>query len=726
MRLLNTETYRVEEFYTRTDIPPYAILSHTWQKEEVTFQDIRNLEVAKTSAGWLKVERACLYARERTFEWIWIDTCCIDKSSSAELSEALNSMYQYYTDAEICYVYLSDASSEQDPRDATSRFRSSRWFTRGWTLQELLAPMYAVFLDTDWKEIGTRWSLRDVLSAITSVPIEIFEGRNDIDDFSIAQKMSWAAFRETARPEDEAYCLMGIFNVNMPPIYGEGSTKAFMRLQQEIIKISDDRSIFVWSSLASSDSEPRGLLARSPKEFWASGQVIMSKAELTEDKSSFSFGNNGLHIYLPLQTVPTEDPSTQNPIFLASLHCQRKDATGDDYLSIYLEKIGKQQYVRCYPDEVAVTSSSIKESTEVVVKETSLPRRTRRKHILAMDFDDSDAFKVHFELSSSIEHLIAINHFLRGRAMSEFHPGGIEKYSIYEQLQSLGENEGHTVMFNMGSCNDGGMVETVAIAPGLDHIILDNQWPILPADRILYPLKSGFLHIHLHMGSMQRRVVIGHGSAQECQNNQQLVPPSQGYVVPKIVILDTPYSTGRATFSLENAFPPNFFDRGLMISDYEGYSYVPSDASTPRLLTYRQSGEQVVQLQQFYLAVGFHDSESRESSEEVLNWVDVLFSLQHFKEKNRPEDIEGIDNIITDSTLKVEEVWKFYLDSGHWKTKQDSASAGIKYTQHEKHRLTATVYDTQDTNLQLEPRSHLLDVDLERLWWDQQSQQWEK
>ncbi|THU95434.1 HET-domain-containing protein [Dendrothele bispora CBS 962.96] len=245
MRLLNTKTFLLQEFYT--DVPPYAILSHTWGKREVTFQDMQNTDAIKTredlQAGWSKVKKACEHAHNYSFEWIWIDSCCINKESSAELSEALNSMYQYYEDAEVCYVYLSDVSGKEDPRDPSSTFRVSRWFKRGWTLQELLAPSHVVFLDKNWADLGTRQSLRDAISAITLVPVEVFEGK-DIAEFSIAQRMSWAAFRETTRPEDQAYSLMGIFGVNMPPIYGEGGPKAFMRLQQEIIKISDDRSIF--------------------------------------------------------------------------------------------------------------------------------------------------------------------------------------------------------------------------------------------------------------------------------------------------------------------------------------------------------------------------------------------------------------------------------------------------------------------------------------------------
>ncbi|KAF5368374.1 hypothetical protein D9758_002463 [Tetrapyrgos nigripes] len=260
MRLLNTETLQLHEFYS--DIPTYAILSHAWEREEVTFQDMQNPQIAERKAGYAKLRDSCAYARKYNFEWIWIDTCCINKESSAELSEAINSMHGYYGDSEVCYIYLSDASSAEDSRDVESGFRKSRWFKRGWTLQELLAPRYCVFLGKDWEEIGTRWSLRDAISELTGIPSRVFED-GDMTRYSIAQKMSWAAFRETTRPEDQAYSLMGLFGVNMPPLYGEGAVKAFMRLQQEIIKISDDRSIFVWIARIG-EKGPRGLFAKSP------------------------------------------------------------------------------------------------------------------------------------------------------------------------------------------------------------------------------------------------------------------------------------------------------------------------------------------------------------------------------------------------------------------------------------------------------------------------------
>ncbi|THU77663.1 hypothetical protein K435DRAFT_632398, partial [Dendrothele bispora CBS 962.96] len=275
MRLLNTRTLEVKEFLK--DIPIYAILSHTWEEEE----------------------NACKYVQRYKFEWIWIDTCCIDKSSSAELSEALNSMYRYYGEGRVCIAYLSDVL---DGRSMTGleQFKKSRWFERGWTLQELIAPRHMVFLDQEWNSIGTRYSMRHFVSEVTSIPVRLFEGHATSEHGGvIAQRMSWAASRRTTREEDMAYCLMGLFGVNMPPIYGEGLAKAFMRLQLEIIKFSDDQSIFAWVALEDYDRD-RGLLASSPSEFLFSGTIKRSDSKGLGEKSSFSFGNNGLRIHLHL------------------------------------------------------------------------------------------------------------------------------------------------------------------------------------------------------------------------------------------------------------------------------------------------------------------------------------------------------------------------------------------------------------------------------------------
>ncbi|KAG9235362.1 heterokaryon incompatibility protein-domain-containing protein [Amylocarpus encephaloides] len=266
MRLIHTTTYKLREFYGN-DIPPYAILSHRWETEEVTAQEIMNLDVARRRRGWEKIQGCCEKARKDGWDFCWIDSCCIDKSSSAELSEAINSMFDWYRCAQVCYAYLSDVSwKASDHWAPSSDFRLSRWFTRGWTLQELLAPHWIQFFDQEWNEIGTKSSLGDLISSITGIT-HLF----NFNDASVAQKMCWASKRESTRIEDQAYSLMGLFNVKMPPLYGEGR-HAFMRLQHEIINRTDDETIFAWKR-HSGLAEEGGMLAPSPAYFERSGLV---------------------------------------------------------------------------------------------------------------------------------------------------------------------------------------------------------------------------------------------------------------------------------------------------------------------------------------------------------------------------------------------------------------------------------------------------------------------
>lgn len=276
MRLLNTTTVLLHEA-SQVGNPKYAILSHTWNQVELSFQDLSSCDFDKLN-GYMKVKESCEKARSRN-EWIWIDTCCIDKSSSAELSESLNSMYRWYEEAETCYVYLEDFDGEEATLDALSK---CKWFHRGWTLQELLAPPKILFCNRRWTEIGTKRTLARILSTITGIPLRVLQGSPPMY-CTVAQRLSWASGRQTTRGEDIAYCLMGLFDVHMPPIYGEGLTKAFRRLQEEILRRWNDQTIFMWTPT----HEPRnfGLLASSPKPFcrhpgcfkWLNGVTDTSK-----------------------------------------------------------------------------------------------------------------------------------------------------------------------------------------------------------------------------------------------------------------------------------------------------------------------------------------------------------------------------------------------------------------------------------------------------------------
>ncbi|KAH9942154.1 HET-domain-containing protein [Epithele typhae] len=391
MWLLSTDRAELHYFSSPEDVPGgYAILSHVWSKSpeppEQTFQDIRRLH--RRRSRWKlgsnplkkaspKIRESCKLAARHGFKWLWIDTCCIDKTSSAELSEAINSMYRYYSLAEVCYAYLSDvrpvrsgksdandhdpsvlgeaasdpavypwpldtfggpfevqygAEDEWDSRSENgmttgerfrARFRGSKWHTRGWTLQELLAPELVVFLSADWDVLGTKAELADLLEQATSIPRSVLALETAVADVSVAQRMSWAARRETTRLEDEAYCLMGIFGVNMPTLYGEGR-RAFQRLQEEIMKQSPDTSLFAWGEVQQlvladdrrywqedrpRDSDSPTLFASSPSAFVGS-QVVFTPPSTRRHRNrpkwdaarhpTFSVTSHGVLASLPI------------------------------------------------------------------------------------------------------------------------------------------------------------------------------------------------------------------------------------------------------------------------------------------------------------------------------------------------------------------------------------------------------------------------------------------
>jgi hypothetical protein len=296
MRLINIEKVVLEEFFGH-QIPPYAILSHCWGKEELSFQDIAKSDKC-SKHGFAKIDLACRQAKLEGFRHAWIDTCCIDKSSSVELSEAINSMYSWYAKAAACYVYLEDVTASAIPEETFSQFEKSRWFTRGWTLQELLAPQDVHFYDKNWKSIGTKRKLCRLVSKITQIPELVLQDRMHLKSIGVAQRMSWAANRQTTRLEDIAYCLLGLFDVNIPLLYGEGE-KAFLRLQEEILRVSDDQSLFAWDSTnLTLFSSNYGFLAPSPAAFAFAGAIVPIPSVL--GVHSFSMTNKGLCICLPL------------------------------------------------------------------------------------------------------------------------------------------------------------------------------------------------------------------------------------------------------------------------------------------------------------------------------------------------------------------------------------------------------------------------------------------
>ena len=251
------------------EIPPYAILSHRWgdDEDEVSFNDLEK-GLGKTKAGYAKLLFCGKQARKDNLKYFWVDTCCIDKANHAELSEAITSMFRWYRDADRCYVHLSDVSTgvkggeqrirtrnstfprtrlprkrkaptsdedeEQPVQTWESAFRNSEWFTRGWTLQELLAPVVVEFFSREGILLGNKNTLERLIHEITQIPITAL--RNGLlSQFSDRERLQWAANRKTRKKEDKAYCLLGIFDIFMPLMYGEGDN-AFHRLQEEIAK----------------------------------------------------------------------------------------------------------------------------------------------------------------------------------------------------------------------------------------------------------------------------------------------------------------------------------------------------------------------------------------------------------------------------------------------------------------------------------------------------------
>jgi ankyrin repeat protein len=342
MRLLDTRTLKLKEFDSNK-IPQYAILSHTWRKEEITYQDIGASDVEQ-KAGYDKVKNTCSVAAACGDEYVWIDTCCIDKTNSVELSEAINSMYRWYQQAKVCYAYLADVSSDISDGSVGcigSQLSSKcRWFARGWTLQELIAPSKVIFLNHEWQQIGTKSSLQHDIFEITGIPVRILSGDDDLETASIAQRMSWAANRNTSKLEDRAYCLMGIFGIDMPLLYGEGQT-SFVRLQEEIMKVSDDYSIFAWKS---EDQNHGGLLATSPDAFEESADITVGRNPSATISSPLTITNIGIQLELSFIGIG------HRGFGLAILHCT-KLGKEDLLIAIYLRDISltmeRFERVRC-------------------------------------------------------------------------------------------------------------------------------------------------------------------------------------------------------------------------------------------------------------------------------------------------------------------------------------------------------------------------------------------
>ncbi|KAK3115200.1 hypothetical protein LTR53_005704 [Teratosphaeriaceae sp. CCFEE 6253] len=332
MRVLEVGTLRLQECAepaSRED-SEYAILSHTWSTDEVLPEDLeaRNLEATTHKAGYAKIYHASEQAALSGCKYLWADTCCIDKKSSAELQEIINSMYRYYALARVCYVHLDDVTAGPGWE---GQVRRSRWFTRAWTLQELVAPVDVQFFDRSWTLLGHLQDLLGLVASITTIPVSLLKHKRIPTTYSIAQRMSWAAGRQASRVEDIAYSLLGIFDVNLTMLYGEGN-KAFTRLQEEIMRISTDHSIFTWwRDDDDGNAGPRGVLASSPAAFSGCGTIGRLSGLLP---GAFQLTNRGLEIPLPVAEDPEYGPEAQRT--LALLDCYRSGTCEKPYFALEL------------------------------------------------------------------------------------------------------------------------------------------------------------------------------------------------------------------------------------------------------------------------------------------------------------------------------------------------------------------------------------------------------
>ncbi|KAH9896287.1 heterokaryon incompatibility protein-domain-containing protein [Xylariomycetidae sp. FL2044] len=335
MRLLHAKTLELETFLG-DDVPPYAILSHRWGgPEEVTFKDMAN-GTSEARAGWSKVDNFCKRATIDGWDYVWMDSCCIDKADPTELGEAINSMFRWYEDAQVCYAYLEDVPPRYSPFAASKRydrqrkvpwkwyFRSSKWFTRGWTLQELLAPSFLIFLDEKWHDIGTREAWAAEITIATAIEERQL---HDFRSCSIATKLSWAAHRRTTRIEDRAYSLLGLLGVNLPLIYSEGP-RAFIRLQHELIQNHNDESIFAWGTTrprtghAYTTGGKADILARSPEDFASSNGI--SAWPFDKRRHGFVMTNAGLSMNAELFIYRGGEEEKARPLYALLLNCTAK------------------------------------------------------------------------------------------------------------------------------------------------------------------------------------------------------------------------------------------------------------------------------------------------------------------------------------------------------------------------------------------------------------------
>ncbi|KAM3070211.1 hypothetical protein ACMFMF_008563 [Clarireedia jacksonii] len=342
MRLLNTENYELKDIRQKVE---YAILSHRWYEEEITFGslDAAQLRDSQQKSPQLdKIRGSCAQAKEAGLEWVWIDSCCINRNSSEELRRSISSMFDWYQNAAVCYTYLSDVIGSETSND---HFEPQNNEDRKYS---------------EWFERGTRAELATEISRITGIAAMYLNGTDDFRNANIATKLSWQAGRKTTEVEDTAYSLIGVLGVQLMAMYGEGR-QAFQRLQEEAIKTQVDESIFAWTTPAGSlpnhnrpwASDQWGLLAPSPDCFMKSGDITINGPSRSRPSGGISIIAGGVQFPMAMkdrETVPQwvgfvsvfVPPFLGLAIFLAvgthlhrkrkefplTLNCWRKDQVG--------------------------------------------------------------------------------------------------------------------------------------------------------------------------------------------------------------------------------------------------------------------------------------------------------------------------------------------------------------------------------------------------------------
>lgn len=373
IRLLHTKNLTFHIFKTEdfTKVPRYAILSHVWDShdEAVSPGSFKAaLQHGRTHRdrlghGFQKIITFCRQAAADGLEYAWADTGCIDKENEVELSFAINSMFRWYQKSAVCYVYLADVPRNVNLADPNSAFVKSRWFTRGWTLQELIAPKSVVFFAADWHYLSTKAALKHIIADVTGVDLRVLE-TGDASTASVSTKLSWVKSRKTTLAEDRAYCLLGIFDIFMPLMYGEKEA-AFRRMLDEIASRENDQTIFSWAG----DGRPCGMIAPSPAHFVPSRDA--STVIKTVRNPAFSITNRGVRITAPLIALPLRN---MYAMVLNSLPAAGSPGSENYFLVHFIYRLydDHNDYIRVHSDELAYFPAHLKQTQPSLLKNTEV------------------------------------------------------------------------------------------------------------------------------------------------------------------------------------------------------------------------------------------------------------------------------------------------------------------------------------------------------------------